>query len=1076
MANNVPPPNASDFTAVLVGIGRYELDVDHTLQSTERDLIHIAGELLEIGIPPERIHIFWSSVVWNADRERDANQIPTEWEQQLRTLSPRLPKVREASCESFRKFILDELTATPRKSGLLLYWSGQGAMEGGDPYDDQTLYFQDYRREDPTRRFQLSVLEKKLGQCTLFSPLILYVNACGARERSRNAVPETFAFDKDKGNINGGVIRVFASSPGKRSWETGEPRSAVFLAGLRNAMSAPHRIPPWDVERTWKYLEAFLAARNQESPDRAHVPVRLTLVRQGLDGREHRSFGEDRQRAFHSPFALPTREDELDYLDDLVARVQEEAELYSSLRGVSTVRPADQPVPEMLARWKNQRSLAHLQYVSRSPEKHKPESRPYEDILDAYDDVKKAAILGAPGAGKSTTLRRLAVNLAKRAKDDPNEPLPLLASMGSWTGDEPLMDYLNSQEPAIAWAVDALSKAGRIVLLLDALNEMPTGRHAAKAGDVRAMLRKAPVWVSCRKEDYTGHLDLGLDTLELKPLTPSQVLAAVTKWVTDARQPTAVAERFFWQLAGDESLAALCEKWKSAGASFEQFWSAKHPRELDAVWGSTSPADDALWLRHIRSPRCLVHLASNPFMLTMLYQVWILSEGTIPQNRGDLFGRFIQCLLDREHLVNADNTFTPDGIRLLDALAALAWEAQYDGDGAGSLTVIHKADALAAMGPQLLKKTLDSTLLEGGEELRFRHQLIQEYFVAKALQARMNEMSASEFWPPTNWWERSRWEETAVLLAGLYSNDCSPVIRWLAAAQPEVAAQCIDESGAGFADKPALLRELQSAWNPRLLDPVREPRIHGRAAIGRALARLDLDDRIGVGVKNGVPEIDWVEIPAGHFRYQEEKKRRKNDRFWIARYPVTNTQFNAFLNAEDGCEDARWWNGLTGAHRVPQGPMWRYSNHPREMVSWYEATAFCSWLSHKLGYDVRLPDEREWERAARGTDGKAYPWGEEFDTAFVNTMESELSRTTPVGLHPRGVSQEGVHDLSGSVWEWCSNKYQEHDEWRVLRGGSWRNNSSSARTGRRCYDHPYGRNDDFGFRVVRSASSLITDH
>jgi len=1065
MANDVSALNPRDFTAVLVGIGRYALDPEHTLHSTEHDLFHIARNLLDTGIPPHRIHIFWSSVVWNADRERDANQIPTDWEQQLRNISPHIPEVREASCESFRKFILEELTDVPKKGGLLLYWSGQGAMEGGDPYDDQTLYFQDYRRDDATRRFHLSVFEKKLGQCTLFSPLILYVNACGARQRSNNTAPETFAFDKDKGNINGGVIRVFASWPGKRTWETGEPRRAVFLAGLLDAMSAPHQIPPWDVERTCSHLKDFLATRNQESP------VRFHLVRQDWDGREHRSFGEDRQRAFHSPVALPTRETELDYLDELIERLEEEAELYSPLRGVSTVRPEDPPVPKKLSAWKN--SPVHLRYLSRSQEERKPESRPYEDILDAYGDVKKAAVLGAPGAGKSTTLRRLAVDLAKRAKDDSNAPLPLLVSMHLWKGDESLDAYLSSQEPAIAWALDALSKAGRIVLLLDALNEMPTASHETKARQVRAMLQQAPVWVSCRLEDYTGHLDLGLDTLELKPLTPTQILTAVTKWVTDSGEPATMAERFFWQLAGDERLASVWKKWEAAKATFEQFWSASHPRDHKAVWESTTRLDDELWLRHIPNRRCLVHLASNPFMLTMFYHVWIWGDGILPKNRSGLFQRFIQRLLDREHLVNEDDTCTPDGIRLLDALAALAWQAQYNSHAEGSLTVIPKADALAAMGPQLLRKTLDSTLLEGGEELRFRHQLLQEYFAAKTLQARMHTISASELWPAGNWWERSRWEETAVLLAGFYPKDCTPVIRWLAAAQPEVAAQCIEESGAGFADKPALLRELQSAWKPRLLDPACEPRIHGRAAIGRALARLDLDDRPGIGVNNRVPQIDWVEIPAGHFQYQDEKKRRKNDRFWIARYPVTNAQFNAFLNAADGYKDARWWKGLDDADRTPRAPYWSHSNHPRESVSWYEATAFCSWLSYKLGCEVRLPFEWEWERAARGADGKVYPWGKKFDTAFANTRESELGRTTAVGLHPQGASEEGVLDLSGNVWEWCSNKYHEDNESRVLRGGSWSYNSQNARADSR-YDHPCSRYDDVGYRVVRSAP--ITDH
>jgi hypothetical protein len=251
------------------------------------------------------------------------------------------------------------------------------------------------------------------------------------------------------------------------------------------------------------------------------------------------------------------------------------------------------------------------------------------------------------------------------------------------------------------------------------------------------------------------------------------------------------------------------------------------------------------------------------------------------------------------------------------------------------LTVVSRETAIQSLSSEaLLKKAQDTTLLEGTDELRFRHQLLQEYFNAQALRHNMNEIRAEDLWPPQHWWRRTAWEETAVLLAGFHAGDCSAIIRWLANAQPEVAAQCIQESGAEIANETALLRELQSAWLPRLTDIEREPAPEARAAIGRALGRLGLDNRKGIGLRpDGLPDIDWVEIPGGEFLYQEERRRIKT--FRMARYPVTNAQFQAFLDAGDGHTDDRWWKSLShpSRNRTSRPGNWNESNHPRVAVS-----------------------------------------------------------------------------------------------------------------------------------------------
>ncbi len=152
-------------------------------------------------------------------------------------------------------------------------------------------------------------------------------------------------------------------------------------------------------------------------------------------------------------------------------------------------------------------------------------------------------------------------------------------------------------------------------------------------------------------------------------------------------------------------------------------------------------------------------------------------------------------------------------------------------------------------------------------------------------------------------------------------------------------------------------------------------------------------------------------------------------------------------------------------------------------MSWYEAVAFCRWLSTRLGFVVTLPTEQQWERAARGTRGFDYPWGEDYRSGCANCQETrdvsgpyDIGRTTAVGIYPQGASPEGVLDLAGNVWEWCLNEYDTPKnvqvtgrQARVVRGGSWRFNPAFARSADRGDVGPGGRGGLVGFRVVCSA-------
>ncbi len=213
-----------------------------------------------------------------------------------------------------------------------------------------------------------------------------------------------------------------------------------------------------------------------------------------------------------------------------------------------------------------------------------------------------------------------------------------------------------------------------------------------------------------------------------------------------------------------------------------------------------------------------------------------------------------------------------------------------------------------------------------------------------------------------------------------------------------------------------------------------------------------------------------VTIPEGPFLYGDEPEEKKIKReYKIDVYPVTNERYSRF-KADDGYNNKEHWS--------PEGWQWREKNNitqpkywddsnwnepdqPVMGVSWYEAEAFAKWEGK------RLPTEEEWERTARGTGGRKYPWGEEFDEEKCNSFESELRRTTPVTRYPNGISQDGCYDMAGNVWEWTNSWDDESKKYKVLRGGSWYNISDFVRCANRNFYDPYDRSHAFGFRCAQ---------
>jgi formylglycine-generating enzyme required for sulfatase activity len=219
--------------------------------------------------------------------------------------------------------------------------------------------------------------------------------------------------------------------------------------------------------------------------------------------------------------------------------------------------------------------------------------------------------------------------------------------------------------------------------------------------------------------------------------------------------------------------------------------------------------------------------------------------------------------------------------------------------------------------------------------------------------------------------------------------------------------------------------------------------------------------------------------------------------FHLAKYPVTDQQFQAFLDDPEGFSSPTWWEGLAADQEHISSPgeqRFDGGNHPRENVSWYDAVAFCRWMTEKVlgnednvgvpeqivnkirdeGWEIRLPTEWEWQMAATGgqTDRK-FPWGMDWDDDRANTKHNQLNKTTAVGMYPSGVSPVGAYDLSGNVWEWCLNAYSDpedldlsREDRRVLRGGSWYHWGSYATTEMRSRYYPDYRYNAGGFRVI----------
>ncbi len=548
----------------------------------------------------------------------------------------------------------------------------------------------------------------------------------------------------------------------------------------------------------------------------------------------------------------------------------------------------------------------------------------------------------------------------------------------------------------------------------------------------------------------------------------------------------------------------------------------------------------------------LLSFAVRPLLLTLMASLHAWRGGSLPEKREELYNDTVELLLDwwesEKVEPRADGSVSlvqesltellrvgKDCVReALNVLAFQAHHAQPDLTGTADITQKDLVDQLMRVSQskdlrpawliEFLRDRAGLLVPRGVGIYAFPHRTFQEYLAACYLTGQDDY--------PDNLTELvrqdpNRWREVVLLAAASVAN-AAPMIWLLVDTLCECAPDTPDMTpedvwGALFAGQ-ALVEtaKLQhvSKSNQRKVQRVRKwlvailteqqpqrtplPAVE-RALAGNVLSKLG-DPRPGVEVRaDGLPDIEWCEAPAGEFvmgsdDYSNERPQHRvslSGSYAISRYPVTNAQYQAFVKAGGYTEKTYWSEeGWTWKNEREVVGMEAYrdpfsrANYPIVGVSWYEATAFCQWLTSclrekKILTDntvVRLPTEAEWEKAARGEDGRIFPWGnDDITPEHANFYETQLGVTSAVGCFPRGVSPYGCEEMAGNVWEWCLDQCDWDKDYnivtdtykdgivdpvctagssRVNRGGAWRNVAGHCRS--RC-------DPDARFRASRSA-------
>ena len=758
----------------------------------------------------------------------------------------------------------------------------------------------------------------------------------------------------------------------------------------------------------------------------------------------------------------------------------------------------------------------------------------------------RLAVIGLPGSGKTTLLQYTAVRLCEvLARDDAaglaslgfdagadadRPPVPLLLplrELGAFLGEsrvrelagagprlllDCLANYYNGFDLDLpADFFRRLCEEGRAIVLLDGLDEVPqTDDRVLVSAIVRGFVGRYPrcrYVLTSRPKAYEGDARLGQGFREctVDDLSPEKQQRFIANW-----------SHSLHRMLGFASTDAE----RAASRFSAELWGALEANE------------------RVRD------LATNPLLLTIIAIIYYDSR-SLPENRAELYDACVTVLLkggrgkvDRAAKQRETYSGRPSGTMSLrqkrELLAFVAYQMHQRGadqrESTGReisrddlLAIVATAPALPAGLPsrEAAEAFVDELPVHVGlldeirpEVFRFSHLSFQEFLAARYVAdgERWAELLAHYREP---WWR-----EVILLCAGHLSQErCWRFLEQLIAQGDSDSERAVALALA--ADAIAELEKFkgQGSLNVRLQAEAlrileRQPAdgvpAAARVACGRALAVVG-DPRPGVcalpppmvpiaggsfviGLTPGEVKL-LPKDEQGYFSRARNEQAVSLASFELARYPVTNAQFKLFVEAGGYNPEAPWWK-LGGdwlrKQDVAALRYWDHSrlgaarpNHPVVGASWYEATAFCAWLTAHLndGYSYRLPSEAEWEYAARGAARRPYPWGEAAPDSERANSGDVSDGPTAVGCFPAGATPDsGLLDMDGNVWEGTRSAYQDYpynpDDGRedardpaqknfALRGGSWANQSVLLRAARRGHLNPNRRSNNVGLRLAR---------
>ncbi len=751
-------------------------------------------------------------------------------------------------------------------------------------------------------------------------------------------------------------------------------------------------------------------------------------------------------------------------------------------------------------------------------------------ILEAIAPDRRVVILGDPGSGKTTFLKYLVGAVARQrlgeAKELPSEitGFPLLvraidyASVSPEEMPLPFGEFLARHLASLGFSdlidyVKGQLAAGECIILIDGLDELASERQ--------------------RRRIVTQIEDFSLQYPSNRIIITSRIVS-----LQDVSLFSAEWARYVIAPFGEEQIDRFISAWYR--------WLAKTGMvDVATAEGKAKSLSYAL-----RQHRQLGELAANPLLLTVIATLHT-SRGRLPEDRVTLYSETSDLLFARWELTKAPGMSLLErldipGLKMSDlqaALAEVAFRIQANGE-----TTIDKSALVKTVAPYLASDWNKAILLADYMSERagllveravdgysFVHLTLQEFFAARYLSSQVDYLRVSiqllnedfDMW-------REIYLQSILYLAQSHRTSMAleaiqvlcPPSQWDPHLSEDIdlrklilAGQAIAEIGLLRIERTEAGKQIVDSVRANLVQLIRSGRLSARerAMAGDILAEVG-DPRPGFSSTLVgdllVPDIAWCEIPAGPFlmgsseardanAYDNEKPQHRIELppYRVGLYPVTNAQYRLFVEG-GGYEDSRYWmeegwvwrkeNGIV-APEFWDEPIWNNPNHPVVGISWHEAMAFASWLTVQLEMPVRLPTEAEWEKAARGSDGRIYPWGDAWDPERANAQDTGIGQTSAVGIFPAGASPYGFLDMSGNVWEWTSSLWSIRDNRpdfgypydpsdgredlgtdgkRVIRGGSWASSPAQTRVAYRGMADPRTRNHMIGFRVVVSPVHL----